>query len=71
MIEVPHLQENNETMRTFCRRNRTVPGKGPKTVFIGQNLTRFVTFSRQLSQNVSFSFRMMWIMEEFLRIYEL
>ena len=38
MIEVPCLQKNNETVRTFGRRNRTVLGKGPKTVLIGQNL---------------------------------
>ena len=69
MIEVPHLQENNETVRTFDRRNRTVLGKGPKRVLIGQNMTRFVTFSRQLCQNVSFSLRIMWITEQFLQIY--
>ena len=48
MIEVLHLQNNNETVRTSGRRNRTVLGKGPEKVLIGQNLTRIATFSRQL-----------------------
>ena len=38
MIEVLCLQKNNETVRTFGRRNRTVLGKGHKTVLIHKNL---------------------------------
>ena len=59
MIEVPHLQKTINTVR----RNRTVPGKGHEKVLIGQNLTRFLTFSRQFCRNDSFSFRIKWIME--------
>ena len=34
MIEVMHLKENNETMRTFGRRNRAVLGKGHKQILL-------------------------------------
>ena len=65
MIEVQCLQNNNETVRIFGRRNMTVLGKRPEKVLIDQNLTRFVINSRQLYQNDSFSFRITgsWITE--------
>ena len=57
-------------MRTFSRRNRTVLGKGPQKVLIGQNLTRFLTLKRQLCKNDSFSFGIMWIKESVVVDYD-